>query len=465
MFKILKLKKLQDKIKSFLTALKGIKIESPKIRIKGMAKAKINPAFLVLAVLLVFALGFWGGNFFAKEVKGDLGSIFGQVKEFVLNKEFKQGAVNSPTNLEEYNPQTSQEEAVINVVKNASPSVVSIIISKDVPVYEQYVETQPFSDFFGGQIQIQVPKTRQKGTEKQVIGSGSGFIVSSDGMVITNKHVVSEVGGYYEVVTSDGKKYPAEVLAKDPLQDLAIIKIVQKTAKNATSSQQTFPTVHFGNSDVAVVGQTAIAIGNALGEFSNSVSVGVISGLSRSITASGGGVSEDLDDIFQTDAAINKGNSGGPLLNLKGEVIGVNVAVAEGAQSIGFAIPANKVKRDIRQFNEQGKISYPFLGVRYVLIDADIQETEKLSVDYGAWIQKGDTASEPAIEKGSSAQKVGLKENDIILEIDGLKITKKVRLSNIIQTQHIPGDKVVLKVLRNKKEIDITVTLGEKLSD
>ncbi|MDD5738578.1 MAG: trypsin-like peptidase domain-containing protein [Candidatus Pacebacteria bacterium] len=454
-------KKIQNKIKSFLATLKGLKISFPKIKIKGIAKTKISFVFLVLAIFLVFALGFWGGDFFAKQAKGELSGLFGQVKEFVLNKGFNQAPILPPIPLEEYKPQTSQEEAIINVVKNASPSVVSVIISKDMPVYEQYVETQPFSDFFGGQIQIQVPKTRQKGTQRQVIGSGSGFIVSSDGTIITNKHVVSDQDAFYEVITSEGKKYPAKVLAKDPLQDLAIMKITQK----ATSSPEVFPAVSFGNSDLAIVGQTAIAIGNALGEFSNSVSVGVISGLSRSITAEGGGVSEDLQDILQTDAAINKGNSGGPLLNLKGEVIGVNVAVAEGAQSIGFAIPVNKARRDIRQLREQGKISYPFLGIRYVLINSDIQETEKLSVDYGALVSKGDTANEPAIEPGSSAQKAGLKENDIILEVDGVKITSKIPLANIVQNQHIPGDKIVLKVLRGAKEMEITVTLGEKSSE
>ncbi len=408
-------------------------------KIKRLIQLKISSAFLVLLVLLVV--------------------IF--VLAIFLKQNFTQIAVPQPVAIEEYKPQTTQESAVINVVKNVSPSVVSVIISKNVPVYEQYVETQLLGDFFGGKVEVQIPKTRQKGTEKRIIGSGSGFIVSTDGIILTNKHVVSETDAFYEVITADGKKYPAKVLAKDPLQDLAIIKITTTTKQ---TSALNFPIVSFGNSDLAVVGQTAIAIGNALGEFSNSVSVGVISGLSRSITASGGGISEDLDDIFQTDAAINKGNSGGPLLNLKGEVIGVNVAVAEGAQSIGFAIPVNKAKRDIRQLREQGKISYPFLGIRYVLINADIQEEKKLSVDYGAWITKGDTANEPAIEKNSSALKAGLRENDIILQADGIKITKKTPLSNIIQNQHIPGDKVVLKVLRNKKEIDITVTLGEKSS-
>ncbi len=450
------LKNFKNKIKKGFSKLNGVKIEIPKVKLNKASKTNVNSAFLFLAIILVFGLGFFGGNFFANQPTGEPSSLVNQIKNFILNKGFEQQTAPLVEFIEEYQPQTSQEEAIIKVVKQASPAVVSVVISKDVPVYEQYVETQSFGDFF----QLQVPKTRQIGTEKQIIGSGTGFIVSSDGMVLTNKHVVAEKDAYYEVVTAEGKKYPAEVLAKDPLQDLAIIKI-----KKATSSQEVFPVVRFGNSNSVVVGQTAIAIGNALGEFSNSVSVGVISGLSRSITAFGGGVSENLDDIFQTDAAINKGNSGGPLLNLKGEVIGVNVAVAEGAQSIGFAIPVNKAKRDIRQLNEQGKISYPFLGIRYLLVTPDIQESEKLTVDYGALITKGDTEQELAIEKGSSAEKAGLKEGDVILQADGIKITKKTPLANIIQNQHIPGDIVVLKVLRKTKEIEITVTLGEKSSE
>jgi len=394
-------KNFKNKIKKGFSTLNGVKIKIPKVKFKKASKVNVNSAFLFLAIILVFSLGFFGGNFFANQPKGESSNLVNQIKNFILNKGFEQAIIPSTEFVEEYQPQTSQEEAVIRVVKQASPAVVSVVISKDVPVYEQYVETQPFGDFF----QFQVPKTRQIGTEKQIIGSGTGFIVSNDGMVLTNKHVVAEKNAYYEVITAEGKKYPAEVLAKDPLQDLAIIRI-----KKATSSQEIFPVVRFGNSNSVVVGQTAIAIGNALGEFSNSVSVGVISGLSRSITASGGGISENLEDIFQTDAAINKGNSGGPLLNLKGEVIGVNVAVAEGAQSIGFAIPVNKAKRDIRQLNEQGKISYPFLGIRYLLVNPDIQEAEKLSVDYGALIVRGETDKEPAVEPGSSANKAGLKE-------------------------------------------------------
>jgi len=452
-------------------SLKNFRIKLSKRNLKRYLprgfQSRAGLIVLLIAVLAVFNLGFWGGGYFIKTVKpywADFLSQTGIIKNQVASTTLPIDAV-------PYNPQTTQEEAIINVVKNASPAAVSIIISKEVPVYEQYIQTQPFGDFF----QIQVPQLRQKGTELQTVGEGTGFIVSSDGMVLTNKHVVSEKGAFYKVVLSNGESFDAKVLATDPLQDLAVIKIqpnnpIKGTASNGAGGQSTstmpkFPVLSFGNSDGVIVGQTAIAIGNALGEFSNSVSVGVISGLGRSITASGGGVSETLENILQTDAAINKGNSGGPLLNLKGEVIGVNVAMAEGAQGIGFAIPANRARRDIRQVIEQGKISYAFLGIRYVLITPEIQQAQKLSVDYGALISRGDSDTEPAIVAGSSADKAGLKEKDIILTADGIKISTKNPLSKIIQDQRLPGDKIVFKVLRNSKEITITATLDEKKGD
>lgn len=206
-----------------------------------------------------------------------------------------------------YIPQTivvSQEEAIIKAVKDYSPAVVSIVISKDVPILEQY-----YNDFFG----LQIPQFRQKGTEKQQIGGGSGFIISPEGMVLTNKHVVSDKTADYTILTNDGKKFPAKVLALDPAQDLAILKIDQEknVNKDGGLTVQLFPTVKLGDSDGLQIGQTVIAIGNALAEFQNTVSVGVISGLGRTITASGGGIVETLEDVIQTDAAINKGNSGG----------------------------------------------------------------------------------------------------------------------------------------------------------
>ncbi|MCX6764953.1 MAG: PDZ domain-containing protein, partial [Candidatus Nealsonbacteria bacterium] len=203
-----------------------------------------------------------------------------------------------------------------------------------------------------------------------------------------------------------------------------------------------------------------IAIGNALGEFRNTVSSGVISGLSRTINASGGSSSETLEDVIQIDAAINPGNSGGPLINLNGEVIGINTAMVQQAQSIGFTIPINKAKRDVMQVRATGKISYPFLGVRYILINDAVKEKYKLSVDNGAYVQKGDNG-EPAVSKGSAADKAGFKEGDIITEINGQKITQDTSLSEII-SKFSPGDKITLKYLRDNKEATVETTLGER---
>lgn len=312
----------------------------------------------------------------------------------------------------EYIPQTTQEEKIIKVVKEVSPSVVSVIITKEV--------------FF----------------QKRSVGGGTGFIISSDGMILTNKHVVLDKEAEYSVLTNNGESFPAKVLARDPLKDLAIIKI---------DNGNKFKPLNLGDSDNLQIGQTVIAIGNALGEFQNTVSVGVVSGLKRTVTASGGGITEVLENLIQSDAAINKGNSGGPLLNLRGEVIGVNVAMSQVAENIGFAIPINEAKRDIEQVKTLGKIVYPFLGVRYVLV-AD---------DYGVLIVRGDSFGEPAITPGSAAEKAGLKEGDIILEFNQEKITLENSLGKIIQ-KYQPGNKIVLKILRKDKEKIISVVLGER---
>ena len=284
------------------------------------------------------------------------------------------------------------------------------------------------------------------------MGAGSGFIVLEDGLILTNKHVVIDKEAEYTVLTNNGKKYSAKVLALDPVQDLAIVKI---------QDSQKFPAIKLGDSSGIQIGQTAIAIGNALGEFRNTVSVGVISGLGRRVSASGsGGFSELLEDVIQTDAAINPGNSGGPLLNLKGEVIGVNVAMAQGAQSIGFAIPINIAKRDINQIIKDNKLSYPFLGVRYILVDEDVKQKYNLSVDYGALVLQGEKG-EPAVAPDSAAKKAGIKERDVILELNGEKITQDNSMAKTI-SKYNPGDKVILKVLRDGQEMDIEVILGER---
>lgn len=342
---------------------------------------------------------------------------------------------------------TPEETAVIDAVDKALPSVVSVILTRDVPIYEKYWKT-PF-EFLP---EFQVPEYEQKGTEKQQIGGGSGLIISADGMILTNKHVVEVSDVEYTVILDNGEKYPAKILAKDPIQDLAIIKI----EKNGLIP------LELGDSDNLKLGQTVIAIGYALGEFENTVSVGVVSGLKRSIAAgSSAGKSELIEEVIQTDTAINPGNSGGPLLDLSGKVIGVNVAVASGAENIGFAIPVNKAKRAIEEVKTKGKITYPFLGVRYSLIDEDVQKEYNLPVDYGAWVIKGEAPEQAAITLGSAADKAGIKENDIILEFNGEKITKENTLAKLI-LKYKAGDKVKIKFLREGKEIEVEAELGER---
>ena len=345
----------------------------------------------------------------------------------------------------DYDALTPQEALVIDAVKKADPAVVSIIITKEVPVVEQYYE-----NYGNGPFSFQIPQYRQNGTEEQEIGGGSGFIVSEDGYIMTNSHVVDDEAADYTVFMSDGIDYSAEVIAKDSMNDIAVLKI------DATE----LPYLEFGDSDALELGQSVIAIGNPLLEFNNSVSLGIVSGLSRSILAGDGyGKSEQLEGIIQTDAAINPGNSGGPLLNLEGEVIGVNVAVAS-AENIGFSLPGNLVERTFESVQEHGRIVRPYLGVRYLPVTMELKELNGLSVGYGALILRGETMEELAVVPGSPADKAGLEENDIILEIDGEMLEDGSELARII-SKHEIGDTLTLKVLHEGEEIEVEVVLEE----
>jgi len=345
------------------------------------------------------------------------------------------------------------EAQLVNIVKKVSPAVVSIAITKNVPIIEQYF-INPFGNdpffqqFFGDQLKI--PQYRQKGTKKQEVGGGSGFIISTSGLILTNKHVVSDVEAEYTVLTNDGKKYSAQVLARDPIQDLAVLRI---DANRLT-------TIPLADSDKVDVGQIAIAIGNSLGEFKNTVNVGVVSGIGRTIVASGGGATETLQNVIQTDASINPGNSGGPLLNLKGEVVGINTAIAQGAQNIGFAIPINQAKRDINDVISKGKIVTPYFGVRYATITSALKEEKKLPFDYGALVVKGDQGEQSVIS-GSPADKAGIKEGDIILEFNSKQVNKNQQLSSLIILNSV-GDVIPLKVWRDGKIINLNITLAER---
>jgi serine protease Do len=357
---------------------------------------------------------------------------------------------------------TGSESLVVNAVEKANPAVVSIVVTKDVPIIERYYEDvpgapfDPFGDFFGGDdffspFNFRVPQYRQKGTEKREVGGGSGFIVSDDGLVVTNRHVVEQDGVEYTVFMNDGEKFDAQVLAKDTVHDLAVIKI----------DGQDLPYLEFGDANELKVGQTVIAIGNALAEFRNTVSVGVVSGLSRSITAGDGiGQAEQIDEVIQTDAAINPGNSGGPLLNTAGQVVGVNVAMALGSENIGFALPANAASNIVDSVKETGRIVRPYVGVRYTMVTPVLVQKNNLPVDYGALITRGETAEDLAVMPGSPADKAGLSEGDIILEVDGVKLEGKTTLASIIR-QHKVGDTLGLKLLSRGEEKTLNVTLKE----
>ncbi|MGC8981625.1 MAG: S1C family serine protease [Minisyncoccia bacterium] len=356
-------------------------------------------------------------------------------------------------NTPEYKSSCSCEDLVINTVEKTSPAVVSIIISKDVPIFEKYY-IKPFNeenlpDEFKQFFEFEIPQYRQKGYEKKEIGGGTGFIISPNGLIATNKHVVSDKDAEYTVYLNDGRKFKAQVVALHPVDDLALIKV------NANN----LPYLTLGDSDKIKLGQTVIAIGNALGEFRNTVSVGVVSGLKRNITASDEyGNIERLEGMVQTDAAINRGNSGGPLINLKGEVIGINTAIVSGAENIGFAIPINKLKRMINELSTKGKIEVPFLGVRYILIDEEVKNKFKLPFDYGAYIYSNDP-QKPAVIKDSPADKAGLKEKDIILEVDNQKVTLQNTLASMITSRKV-GDTINLKVWRNGSIIFLKAVLA-----
>lgn len=276
--------------------------------------------------------------------------------------------------------------------------------------------------------------------------------MSSDGLILTNKHVVQQAVDNPDVevvvVFNDGSEHNARVLGADPLNDIAIIKIDEKN----------LPTVRLGDSDDIQLGQTVVAIGNALGE-RNTVTRGVISGINRTVRASDQrGAAETIEEAIQTDAAINPGNSGGPLLNLAGEVIGVNTAINEAGQNIGFAIPINAAKQVIEGIQKEGKIVRPYLGVRYVLIDETVQQENNLKVDYGALIVRGSSEEQLAVIPGSPADKAGLVENDIILEVNGQKITKDHTLVGALQKLKV-GDAVSLKILHKGDEKTVQATL------
>ena len=380
-------------------------------------KRKIIIISLVLIVVLV--LFYPVLKFNAVYYKDTWGNIYNSLKTGITSvlSKLQRNKYTGPKSSDDQNL-IEEESVVINAVEKVSPSVVSIVM-----------EAQTI-DLFSGV------------TTSSRAGVGTGFIVDKNGLVLTCSHVVDTPNAKYFIVLKDGTTYPVDKVHLDTISDLAILEV---TATN-------LPVVEFGDSDTLKVGQKAIAIGNALGRFSNTVTTGVISGTARQVRASSTftGQSKIFEDVIQTDAALNPGNSGGPLVNSSGNVIGINVATTEGAENIGFAIPINDIKPLLASFIREGKIVRPFLGVSYNVITSELAIINKMSA--GAIVS--------SIVKDSPADKAGLQRGDIIKSIDGKDITGQDSLAKIISMKSV-GDTVKLMVDRNGNEIVMYATLTQ----
>jgi S1-C subfamily serine protease len=344
------------------------------------------------------------------------------------------------------------QEKISQVIKKVLPAVVSITISKYLPILENPLSLPflEFEEFFA------LPKERKK----VKVGGGSGFIVDSSGIILTNRHIIDDPQAEYIVILTDGRKFKPQILARDPLNDIAILKIETKN----------LPTLELGDSDNLELGETVIAIGNTLGIFPNTVSVGVISGLSREISTDDElkQRTTKLRGLIQTDAAINPGNSGGPLVNLEGKAIGINVAMVFLAQNVSFALPINLAKKDLEEIKKYQRIRQPFLGVRYILLNKNLKRKFNLPLDYGALVISEQFPLQKGVAPQSPAEKAGIKEGDIILEISSLTknlekeiISENNPLEEVLQKFKV-GEEVLIKIFREGKEKLLKARLEEK---
>jgi S1-C subfamily serine protease len=365
--------------------------------------------------------------------------------------------------------QADNSSAVVDVVSKASPAVVTIIQSTDAASGQSGQGGQnpfgqnPFGQNPGGNGGSNGNGSNGNGSSENnpsaanpynlpngqtPTGVGSGVIFDANGWILTNHHVV-EGAQNLTVRLTDGRTFPATVYGVDTLTDFAIVKV----------DASGLPTAPLGDSSALKQGQSVIAIGNPLGEYTNSVTTGVVSGLNRSIDVSNGG----LDDLIQTDAAINPGNSGGPLLDLSGNVIGINTAEASSAQAIGFAIPIDLAKGITSQALAGEKLSRPWLGIRYLAVDAGVAAANKLSIDHGAWITSSDSSATggAAVQSGSPAEKAGLKENDVITAVDGTGVDATHPLVGLLAA-HKSGETITLTVQRGSESLQVPVTLATR---
>jgi serine protease Do len=376
----------------------------------GKKRPKTNRAAVIIAALLLALGGGIGGGWIAHLLDDN------ETTETTIQPSSKNDG-NAIT--------TPGEETIAAVAKAVSPSIVSVLTSsRTTSIFNDTIEQE---------------------------GAGTGMIVSKNGYVMTNKHVIQDADTV-TVILPDGKTYQhVQVLGSDPLNDVAFLKI---------SGVNDLPAVTLGDSKTIRIGQSVVAIGNALGQYQNSVTSGIISGTGRPVVASSNGSStgtqENLTDLIQTDAAINSGNSGGPLLNLKGQVIGINTAIAQDAQSIGFAIPIGATKGLLNHVIRTGKIARSYLGVQYVSITADVKTRYNLPVSRGDYIV---ASSGKSVQPNGPAAKAGVQDRDIIVGVNGFKVGEIASISTLI-SEYQPGDKVQLTILRGGRSLTLTATLG-----
>ncbi len=338
---------------------------------------------------------------------------------------------------------SSEEKKIAKTIEKVMPAVVTVVITKKATEVKKELKLKD----------AEIPPSKIDARGMVQVGGGSGFVVDSKGIILTNKHVVSEPNSNYKIITADNKDYAAEIIAGDPVNDVAILGIKQESK---------LPFINLGDSDKLRLGETALAFGNALGLFKNTVSKGIISGLSRTISAreTPSAPVQEMRGMIQTDAAINIGNSGGPLTNQEGNVIGINSAVAAGAQSIGFAIPINMAKRDLDDLKKYGKIKRPLLGIKYLTLNKDLGEKLNLPVSDGAYIT-GEHSFDKAVVPNGPADKAGLKEGDVILEWDNNELTTEKTIQDFLENCAV-GQKVKIKFIRNKRGLETEIELAER---
>lgn len=380
----------------------------------------VSPKYLFVVIVLVLSLGL-----------GFLGGWLGSSSQ-----------ENSLNNQSVYNSKqtviSNQSQAIAAVAKEVSPSVVSITANQ---------ATAPTTSLFGF--------STGGGSSAD---SGTGIILSANGLIVTNHHVIPDGTTSVSVTLSDGTTYNnvqiVGTTSDSSSLDIGFLKI------NNLGNRKLIPAV-IGDSSQMTIGSSVVAIGNALGQFQNTVTSGIISGYGRSVQASDSSSSaeENLTDLFQTDAAINEGNSGGPLVNLSGQVIGINTAIASNSQNIGFSIPINDVTGLIQSVEKTGKLQQPYLGVLYIPITSDIASEYNLSISQGAWVPPAAVTGQASVIAGGPAANGGLQAGDIITAIDGQQLNQNTSLTSIIDKDQV-GQVVALSVQRGSKTLSIKVTLG-----